>query len=65
MTYQDIIYDVEDGILTLTPNRPDKLNAFTPTMLDELLDALDAAENGALADEVVDSTQAGMNGHGN
>ena len=44
MTYQDIIYDVDDGILTLTLNRPDKLNAFTPTMLDELLDALDRAD---------------------
>ena len=44
MSYQDIIYDVDDGILTLTLNRPDKLNAFTQTMLDELLDALDRAD---------------------
>ncbi len=44
MSYQDIIYDVEDNILTLTLNRPDKLNAFTQRMLDEMLDALDRAD---------------------
>ena len=44
MTYEQIGYDIEDGILTLTLNRPDKLNAFTVTMLRELLDALDRAD---------------------
>jgi enoyl-CoA hydratase/carnithine racemase len=38
-TYQQIAYEVEDGILTLTLNRPDALNAFTPRMQQELIDA--------------------------
>jgi enoyl-CoA hydratase/carnithine racemase len=44
MTYQEILYDVADGVLTITLNRPDKLNAFTHTMLAEILDALDRAD---------------------
>ena len=32
MTYDDIIYDRDEtGIVTITINRPDKLNAFRPT----------------------------------
>lgn len=44
MTYQEILYDVADRVLTITLNRPDKLNAFTHTMLDELIDAIDRAD---------------------
>ena len=44
MAYTQIRYDVADGILTLTLDRPEKLNAFTPTMLTELLDAFDRAD---------------------
>lgn len=44
MNYETIIYDVEDGILTLTLNRPDKLNAFNGDMLNEMCDALDKAD---------------------
>ena len=44
MNYETIIYDVEDGILTLTLNRPDKLNAFNNDMLNEMCDALDKAD---------------------
>ena len=44
MNYQHIRYDVDANILTLTLNRPDKLNAFTPTMLHELIDAFDRAD---------------------
>jgi len=32
MAYEEIIYEVSDGILTLTLNRPEKLNAYTGTM---------------------------------
>jgi len=44
MDYQQIRYDVEDGVLTITLHRPDKLNAFTPTMLRELIDAFERAD---------------------
>lgn len=44
MDYEQIIYAVEDGILTITLNRPDKLNAFTEQMRTEVMDALDKAD---------------------
>ena len=42
--YETILYTVEDKVLTLTLNRPDRLNAFNGVMLKELLDALDKAD---------------------
>jgi enoyl-CoA hydratase/carnithine racemase len=42
--YEQIRYEVADSVLTITLNRPDRLNAFTPTMLAELLDAFDRAD---------------------
>jgi|TARA_B100000959_G_scaffold42209_1_gene42460 enoyl-CoA hydratase/carnithine racemase len=44
VSYQDILYEVEDGVLTITLNRPDKLNAFTGVMLTEIIDAMDRAD---------------------
>jgi enoyl-CoA hydratase/carnithine racemase len=44
MGYKQITYQVEERILTLTLNRPDKLNAYTPTMQGELLDAINRAD---------------------
>jgi len=44
MNYEQIKYETGDGILTVTLNRPDKLNAFTGKMLSELLDAMDRAD---------------------
>jgi enoyl-CoA hydratase/carnithine racemase len=46
--YQEIRYDVDEGIATITIDRPDVYNAFTSTTLGELNDALrraDAADN--------------------
>ena len=43
-SYEQILYDVDANILTLTLNRPDKLNAFTGTMMSEMIDALDRAD---------------------
>ena len=42
--YQHIRYDVADGILTITLNRPDQLNAFTGLMAQELLSAFDRSD---------------------
>lgn len=44
-TYETLAYDVADGILTLTLDRPEQLNAFTVTMADELVDAFTRASS--------------------
>ena len=44
MHYEQIRYDVDEGVLTLTLHRPEKLNAFTPQMMHELIDAFDRAD---------------------
>jgi enoyl-CoA hydratase/carnithine racemase len=44
MNYRTINWDIESGVLTLTLNRPDKLNAFNSLMLSELLNALNQAD---------------------
>jgi enoyl-CoA hydratase/carnithine racemase len=44
MPYQQILYSVADGIATITLNRPDKLNAFTTVMLEEVIAAFDAID---------------------
>lgn len=43
-SYEQIIYEVSDGVLTITLNRPDKLNAFTHVMMNEMIDAFDRAD---------------------
>lgn len=41
MDFEEIRYDVADGICTLTLHRPDKLNAFTVRMMFEMIEAFD------------------------
>lgn len=41
MSYQTILTSVEEGILTITINRPDKLNALNKTVIEELSQAIE------------------------
>ena len=40
MTYENILFDINEGIAQLTLNRPDKLNSFTQAMHEEVRHAL-------------------------
>ena len=42
--YTQITLNIDDGIATVTLNRPDKMNAFTRTMMAEFIDALDTTD---------------------
>ena len=43
MNYETIKYEINDKILTITLNRPDRLNAFTGQMMNDLISAFDSA----------------------
>ena len=43
--YQNILYDVGEGIATITLNRPDKLNAYTTEMGEEVYEAFSRARD--------------------
>ena len=40
MAFEAILYTVADRIATITLNRPDRLNAWTPRMSEEVRDAM-------------------------
>jgi 2-(1,2-epoxy-1,2-dihydrophenyl)acetyl-CoA isomerase len=43
MDYEQILYEQQDGVATITLNRPERMNAFTDTMIREWADALEHA----------------------
>lgn len=48
-----VTYEITGGIATVTLNRPDKLNAISYAMADQLLSVLDAIEANAAAGVVI------------
>jgi len=44
MPFSEILLEVADGVATITLHRPEKLNAFTVTMMKELIDAFDVTD---------------------
>ena len=44
MKLETVLYEVADGIATVTLNRPEAMNAWTPQLSDELTMALGAAD---------------------
>ncbi|MFM6949543.1 MAG: crotonase/enoyl-CoA hydratase family protein [Novosphingobium sp.] len=44
MGYSQIDLHIAEGIATLTLNRPEKMNAFTGTMMNEIIDAMDRTD---------------------
>jgi enoyl-CoA hydratase/carnithine racemase len=44
MAFSEILYEVADGICTITLHRPEKLNAFTVTMMKEMIEAFDRSD---------------------
>jgi len=43
MDFEDILYEIRNGVAWITINRPDKMNAFRGTTCDELIRALNKA----------------------
>src|SRR6516225_5338762 len=44
MDYQDLLYSVDEGIATITLNRPERMNALSPNLEAELHRAFDEAD---------------------
>jgi len=44
MAFETLLYEVSEGIATLTLNRPERLNAVNGTVIRELVDAFDRAD---------------------
>jgi enoyl-CoA hydratase/carnithine racemase len=44
-TFETLLYSVEDGIATITLNRPDKMNAFNTQMMKDMIAAFDETDS--------------------
>jgi feruloyl-CoA hydratase/lyase len=65
MSYEQIIFERKEGIAIIRMNRPEKKNAFSPKMSEEILDVMNIIENdadigGVLLTGVEDSFSAGL-----
>ena len=57
MAYEQITFEVKDGIGIMTLNRPDKMNAFTGTMMSEMIDCFDRINKDAAVPAAEKQTQ--------
>jgi enoyl-CoA hydratase len=53
MAYEQLLYEVSDGVATLTLNRPDQRNALSGQLLSELVDGLKTARDDEAVKSVV------------
>ena len=53
MSYETILYAVEERVATITLNRPEKLNAYVPEMGNEIVEAFGVARDDANVGVVV------------
>lgn len=53
MTYSTLLYEVDQWVATITLNRPERMNAITPELEAELLDAIESAEASDLVRVIV------------
>ena len=49
--YENVLYSVEEGVATVTLNRPDRLNAYIPQMGEDVVDAFCLLYTSDAADE--------------
>ncbi len=59
MAYEHILWSEEDGVATLTINRPDRLNALNAGVIQEMIDAVDQIRDGASSARCLVLTGAG------
>jgi 2-(1,2-epoxy-1,2-dihydrophenyl)acetyl-CoA isomerase len=53
MTYEAILFDVSDGVATITLNRPERMNSFSDALLRDWADALTRCQDDAAVRVVV------------
>ena len=58
MAYETILYSVEDGVATLTLNRPEVQNGFNIPVCDEIMAAIEEANLAVAADFTIASDKA-------